>query len=452
MAGELPSQTKNPHAAKVFSCPSCGAGVVIRAQGLTVSVVCGSCKAVIDATNENYRVISEAKEKIKVEPLIPLGTRGKLHGTLWEVIGFMRRSDGTGEYRWSEYLLFNPFKGFRWLTEFDGHWNYVIQTKEKLIFNEAEATAKTATCMNKNYSLFHEGKAKVIFVVGEFYWRVKVGEEVRVRDFICPPEILSCEISKDEKIWSIGEYIEPQTVRDAFKVTQLFPIANGVAPNQPSSYSSTASSLGGLWAFFGVFLFALQLYVMATAKNSEVYNGSFIYKPDDTEKQKVSPQFELQGDFKNVNFRLYSPVQNSWLEVEGDLVNDQTGDRFEFEQGVEFYSGVDSDGSWSEGSHFSNRTLSSIPAGLYHLNVQATGPLSNQWDPKIKIQEQTYSIQVTRDVVTWSNFLWSLVYLSIIPVFVIWRARSFEASRWSASDYSPYWSLEKSLDADNYDE
>ena len=51
-------------------------------------------------------------------PLIPLGTRGKIRGTDYEVIGFERRTihvDGAA-YSWHEYVLFNPFKGFRYLT------------------------------------------------------------------------------------------------------------------------------------------------------------------------------------------------------------------------------------------------------------------------------------------------------------------------------------------------
>ena len=34
--------------------------------------------------------------------------------------------DEDGEtFEWDEYLLFNPYKGFRYLTEYDGHWNFV---------------------------------------------------------------------------------------------------------------------------------------------------------------------------------------------------------------------------------------------------------------------------------------------------------------------------------------
>jgi len=155
-------------------------------------------------------------------------------------------------------------------------------------------------------------------------------------------------------------------------------------------------------------------------------------------KQVVSPQFELKHGLANVDFQLYAPVQNNWLELEVDLVNDQTGETYEFEQGVEHYSGQDSDGYWAEGSQNHHVTLSSIPAGLYHLNIEASSPSSAGLGPGLN-----YSMTVTRDVVTWSNFLWSLVLLSIVPAFVWWRSRSFEQSRWSTSDFSPYWSQEE---------
>ena len=96
----------------------------------TESVVCDACGSVIDLTDENLRIISTFQSKIKYKPLIPLGSRGKVRGDLFEVIGFMRRAmtvEGVN-YEWSEYLLFNPYKGFRWLSEYNGHWNFLKTT------------------------------------------------------------------------------------------------------------------------------------------------------------------------------------------------------------------------------------------------------------------------------------------------------------------------------------
>src|SRR4051794_27029979 len=110
MAGE-PNPASQPKV-KVFECPNCGAGVTLRAQGKSLSVACASCGSIIDTANENHRILSQYQINAKHQPLLPLGKRAKLKGDLWEVIGFVIRSTG-GIYTWREYLLYNPFKGYR---------------------------------------------------------------------------------------------------------------------------------------------------------------------------------------------------------------------------------------------------------------------------------------------------------------------------------------------------
>src|SRR4051812_27110101 len=91
-----------------FACTSCGAPVTIRAVGHSLAVVCPSCHAVIDAQDPNYKILSEASTKLDAfEPLIPLGERGTLFDVKYEMIGFMVRTDSSGDYPWQEYLLFN---------------------------------------------------------------------------------------------------------------------------------------------------------------------------------------------------------------------------------------------------------------------------------------------------------------------------------------------------------
>jgi hypothetical protein len=178
-----------------------------------------------------------------------------------------------------------------------------------------------------------------------------------------------------------------------------------------------------------------QIIAGATAANEPVYQGDFSYSSGDVDKVKTSPQFELRQGTANVEFTLFSPIDNEWLEVQVDLVNDETGDTYEFEQGVEYYSGYDIDGGWIEGSRFNYKRLSSIPEGKYHLNIEASGT-----------HDRPYRISVRRDVLTWSNFLWALLLLSIFPAIAWWRSRRFELARWSTSDFSPYWSQRESED------
>ena len=101
-----------------LNCPSCGASIALQAQGWAVSVVCGACGAQLDATDENLRVLQYG-ERVTATPRIPLGTRGTWKGAPWDVIGFQVVTitvEGT-DYSWTEYVCFNPYRGFLYLSD-----------------------------------------------------------------------------------------------------------------------------------------------------------------------------------------------------------------------------------------------------------------------------------------------------------------------------------------------
>ena len=118
---------------ETFNCTHCGGPLTLRAKGASLSVACPSCRAVLDAQDPRHQVLSRYEGAVREQPVIPLGTRGKLRGEEFEAIGYMKRAvsyEGV-PYEWSEYLLYNPFKGFRWLVEYNGHWTYFRQTTER---------------------------------------------------------------------------------------------------------------------------------------------------------------------------------------------------------------------------------------------------------------------------------------------------------------------------------
>src|SRR3989440_12272203 len=89
--------------AKALNCPKCGAAIVLRSFGQAETVVCASCHSILDAKDPNLAILQQFEITTSdIKPLIPLGTRGKLRDTDYEVIGFQRRStqvDGT-TYSW----------------------------------------------------------------------------------------------------------------------------------------------------------------------------------------------------------------------------------------------------------------------------------------------------------------------------------------------------------------
>src|SRR5947209_6884642 len=77
---------------KALSCPNCGGPVELRGFAHTLSVVCPQCLSVLDASTPELVILQTFQGKQRMQPSIPLGTRGAFGGTPFEVIGFQRRA------------------------------------------------------------------------------------------------------------------------------------------------------------------------------------------------------------------------------------------------------------------------------------------------------------------------------------------------------------------------
>src|SRR3982750_4884164 len=103
---------------KTMYCPNCGGPLERRGYGYTLTMVCPQCLSVLDASVDPLRKLQQIEEKQRRKLHIPLGARGKFGNIPYENIGFQTRGvtfDGV-TYTWDEYLLFNPYVGFRYLT------------------------------------------------------------------------------------------------------------------------------------------------------------------------------------------------------------------------------------------------------------------------------------------------------------------------------------------------
>src|ERR1022692_3458810 len=169
---------------RALNCPSCGAALQMRAAGHSLEIICDNCKSVLDATDPSYQVLRRFESKMRFQPIIPLGTRGTLAGVLWEAIGAQVRTievEGTS-YSWSEYLLFNPYHGFRYLTHYEGHWNF-IRTLRSLPIASSSGVKPAVIFGGEKFGHFQTSNARTTFIAGEFPWQVDVGDTAECRDY-----------------------------------------------------------------------------------------------------------------------------------------------------------------------------------------------------------------------------------------------------------------------------
>lgn len=417
-------------AVRSITCPGCGGAVTIRSFGKAVNVVCGSCHSVLDAQNPQVKILQTFKDAIRQNPLIPLGTRGKIRGVLFEIIGFQHRQiEADGEvFGWSEYLLFNPYQGFRYLTEFDGHWNFIAPLRS-LPQAQLPGVESDRFYLGERYKHFQTADAKTTFVLGEFPWQVRVGETAECTDYVCPPRMLSAEVSADKEItWSMGEYMAGAEVWKCFALKDQPPAPIGVYENQPSPFGQEPRKIWGYcFSLLGLAV-VLWLFQMATAGRQQVFSENFVFDPAAPEPSFVTSSFDMSGKDATVRVDTAASLENQWIFVNYALVNDTTGQTYDFGREVSYYHGYDDGESWSEGSKRDSVTLPKIPAGRYFLRIEPEGERS--------LGRISYSVAVIHDV---PNSLWFMIAapLLLVPaIFSTWRSISFEHRRWQESDHA----------------
>jgi hypothetical protein len=388
---------------------------------------------VLDAQDPNLRVLQKAQQQMTFKPLIPLGTRGTLKGDPYEAIGFQVRSITVDDvqYYWREYVLWNPYKGFRYLTEYDGHWSDVVIAKSA----PAEKSGKQPTVeyIGQTFRHFQSASATTRFILGEFPWQVRSGDQASVRDFVAPPYMLSEESTSEETTWSVGTYTAPQRIWEAFKLPGKPPAPRGTYANQPNPDAGSWKGLAQVFVMLAGLVFLLLIVRAVTAQRREVFAGRYAFSPSAANADSnafVTRIFEITGHTSNVEVRIDTDLSNNWAYFNLALIDDRNGTAYDFGREVSYYYGYDSDGSWSEGARSDRSYLPSIPAGRYYLRVQPEG------DAKYR-GLVGYTLRVRRDVPRFLYYMIALFLLLIPPALAVFRHWSFESARWKESDYAP---------------
>jgi hypothetical protein len=413
--------------AETFGCPNCGGTVELRHRGTSVNVVCGHCSSVLDAAAPKAKVLQTFQSRLKHHPKIPLGTRGRLHGAEWDVIGFQVRtvrSDGV-DYPWDEYLLFNPTRGYRYLIEYRGHWNDAVVAHD--VPTVIKGSHQTARFRGQHFKHFQTATAETTFVLGEFPWEVRVGDKALAHDYVSPPLMLTAEETSAEKSWTLAEYTDPARIQEAFKLPKPLRPPVGVYANQPSPHGPGTRQM---WTAFAAMLalFVAFWIIRAGGGGTPVASARFDFDPSTPEDERgaVMGPFTLGGRTSNVSVRVSTDLDNQWSYFNFALVEEATGRTVTFGREVSYYHGVDDGDSWSEGSRTDAARVGSVPPGRYRLYVEPETPMRT-----------TYRVQVTRDVPAHGYFVVALLLLCLPPLVSLLLHGGFEGRRWAESDHAP---------------
>ena len=441
-----------------LSCPQCGGPLDLRAPDQTLRVTCPNCGSLLDVSEGRLRFM-QALEPGKVQPIIPMGSTGELGGARLTVIGLLVRSvefEGV-RYYWEEYLLYNPQVGFRWLVRSDDNWNFVEPVPPGEVAHKGGVgfggKGDAVYYRGERFKIYQDATARVEYVVGECYWKVLAGELTQTADYVHPPQMLSVETSieqarEDAEVragnrpsskkgqrpfptgeinWSLGTFMKKSEVEKAFGISGL-PRPSKIAPNQLFPHKGIYK----YWLLLLAVAVVVGIGIIATGSHREVFSTSYAFEAMKTAEDtptRFSEPFELKSR-QNVVISGWSIVDNTWIEVQGDLINQATNEAQGFSLPIEYYHGVEDGESWSEGSQSPSVYVSALPGGTYVLGLEARW---ERWQ-----QPASLNIKVEQGSPRVLHLILTMVVLSIIPMIVLIWQWSFEKRRWADSNYSPF--------------
>ncbi|GAA4331888.1 DUF4178 domain-containing protein [Flaviaesturariibacter amylovorans] len=414
---------------KDFSCTKCNRPVRIRNFPYAQSGHCDHCGHHLALSDSGNTFVANGRNETDPTPVIPVGSSGTLFGINYEVVGYSRKVE-ENRYRsqWREYVLWNRFEGYAFLSEFDGHWLYLRERIDGPVLLKPKAQSFEVD--NEPFQLFNRYNFSVDHAEGSFPGHFFDVGMTEVSEYISPPELWSVEFDQRGSVtWFHGQHVPKKEVGAAFGITDSLPWQKGVGAVEPLFYIDGYKLIGA--TVVGLLLLLIVHWSIGTTLQERLLLSETLYFTGSDTVTAVGPEWKLEKGSSNLEFRIHAPVDNTWAAVEASLINKSTGKEYGLEKGVEYYSGYSDGEHWSEGDRSEEAYLTAIPAGTYFLQLRA-------------LREATYnpashvSVEVRYDVPATRNVVIPFLLLLIWPIVQYIRVNTNEKKRWANSPFTPY--------------
>jgi hypothetical protein len=411
-------------------CTSCRKILLIKNYPYVKSFAC-VCGATF-STGDFGSVKFEKKFSKYQVPYIKLNSKCIFNNIEFEVIGHVKKEDTYGYY-WDEFIIWNKEEGFFYLSVYNGNWIKLSIEKLKAKINtKRNSLQQFVYADGKEYAIFNDYKSSILNCSGSFVGNILNDKEYSGVEYISPPNMWAFEKPLNETITAFrGEHIDGKQLLEAFNNNIVLPKKRELGAIEPKKGSVSINFMMTNFIVGFLLILCTQIFTSFFNKNRIVYEGGTSitsFDSMDINKSKlVTTTFDISNAHSNLSIKLEASINNAWLENEIELINLNTGETINTEQGVEYYSGVDNGYSWSEGKRENELILSYLPKGTYQASFTPTWETPNN-----------YYITIIEDVTTYKNF-WLIVLFLTIPctLFFIYNY-NIEVKRWSSSNYNPY--------------
>jgi hypothetical protein len=408
-----------------IKCPSCKALLEPDETIGTETIVCTHCHSLIGIAKDHAQLLGRQS----IDPAdtslgspLKIGTTGFLRGKHLRVTGIIKRTDGT--YVWHEISLADDANAVTWIWVERGHFSLCVCEGKSCVSVDG---ARDYKYQSQTLRLYDRAKANVVAVAGQIPFTIDPDRNSEFADYIAPPYFASHE----DGVWWVFEYVPAPEVETAFGISCSKP--DGIGINQPSRYQQGRLAVGMATIISILVLMVIHAALGSRSNEPALIDGTVdLHDPTNTPPESFGP-FTLDMPGSALEIEVSSPLDNAWTDLTLALVDQATTKTYWTSQGVEFYSGIDSDGAWTQGSRYQTALIRSIPPGQYMLLAHGeTGTWNNGQPP------QSATVRIYARPAPISNFLLALGLIIATSAIYVGLMYRYEAKRWSDSAYSPY--------------
>lgn len=381
-------------------CPGCSGSFIVRYNSFSLRAVCHSCYHIIDISTDDHMSLKQFDLKQKFNPLISIGSTGKIQGDAFEVIGCLRLLDKKQlNLEFTKYLLFSPTKSYRWLNNDHGHWTICRAVYDL----NKKANTLPIKYRGQKYIYDHTSEQRLVFALGEFFWPIQKDEIFEGKHFISAPYSLSFEQVNSASEIYLGRYLSPHQITSAFKLIKTLPAPLGAVPHEVSPFHHLVKEFIIINLVFSAVCLLIQLRSLQSNESSAHHSHIHFASNSDDRTQSTEP-FELRDGPKALAVSVASATSKSTL-LEVSLIEIRSRTKHSF----------------SLRSTGKPELIPHLPGGIYLLSFTTGGSKENL----------NFDVNAAYGVKSWSNFVFfislmslpSFLILTVNRVFVFKRSR-----------------------------
>jgi hypothetical protein len=359
---------------------------------------------------------------------IALGMQAVFDGETYTVAGYaeLNTPEGYYETRWHEYFLFGEKGARAFLSETNGHWVFLKEMADLKALNiQSRQIFLSRDQKLHTFKKIHRYATKCESAIGFFDFPLFA--KASAEEAIKLPEHLIIEKRGKDKHAFLGYYVKPHELKAAFQQELELPLRYGTGTSQ-SFYFNHHFYIILLIAGFAIGF--INLLSNITLQEETLVEHRVDIQDSSWQNRVVTPSFEISGRTSPVEVLVKCPgLNNDWLSFDVALINEKTGEAFYTEVGLEYYSGVDEDGHWTEGKMSNSFTICSVPPGTYNAAFKLY---------KSSLAVPTIYLTLKRGHAYMANGFTCMLICLIICAVVYISQLYFEKNRWEGASYTQY--------------